>query len=324
MSAEGEQRPPRSRAGSYVMLLPLVYMAVVGAWLVHTGNWPTADQVALALFFAAVVAGRGLGFLRDWSPFVLLILAYEALRGFADTLDKRVNVWFPVDVDRALFFGHLPTNILQDHLWTPGHFHWYDYVAAYMHTTYFIVPLAFAFCLWLWNRRMYFRFVTSYLLLSYAGFVTYLLFPVAPPWWASRAGDIPHVDTILGTVLSQHVQSHPIELAYRFFNANPVAAMPSLHAAFPTLVWLVCWKLWPRWGWALVVYPAAMALSVVYMGEHYVADVIAGWAYGASAFALVWVVPERWPGLRSRGPVRRTWARVPAPVKGLLATLIAD
>ncbi len=279
--------------GALPVVLTLAYVAFVGAWLVHTGNWPTSDQVALSLLLAAVLAGRGVGFVRDWSPFVLLILAYEALRGMADNLDKRVDVRFPIDVDRVLFFGHLPTNFLQDHLWDPDHLHWYDYLSAYMHTTHFLVPLAFAFVLWLWNRRAYWRFVASYVLLMYAGFVTYLLFPVAPPWWASNQGDIGHVDTILGTVLSQHVASHPIHLAYQYFDANQVAAMPSLHAAFPVLVWLVCWKLQPRWGWALFVYPLTMAFAVVYLGEHYVADVLAGWIYGVAAFALVWRAPWR-------------------------------
>ncbi|MHB8514811.1 MAG: phosphatase PAP2 family protein [Dehalococcoidia bacterium] len=289
-----------SRLGTIAFLAPLGYVAVVGAWLVHTHNWPTSDEIALSLFALAAATGRGLGFLRDWSPFILLVLAYEALRGFAGDLSARVHVQFPISADRALFFGHLPTNYLQAHLWDPNHLHWYDYLSAYLHAMHFVVPLAFAFVLWLRSGRLYWKFVASYLLLSYAGFVTYMLFPMAPPWWASNAGSIPHVDAILDKVLWQHSVSHPIVLAYRFFDSNPVAAMPSLHAAFPVLVWLVVWKLVPRYGWLAVAYPLAVSFAVVYMGEHYVVDVLAGWLYGASAFAAVWILPERWRRLSGR------------------------
>ncbi|HEY7801704.1 MAG TPA: phosphatase PAP2 family protein [Dehalococcoidia bacterium] len=289
------------------LVLPLIYLAFVGAWLVYSHNWPTSDEVALALFLLAVFTGRGVRFLRDWSPFVLLILAYEALRGLATDIGGRVHVTFPIDMDRRLF-GQVPTNFLQAHLWDPEHLHWYDYASAYLHTSYFLVPLGFAFVLWLRDRRTYWRFVASYLLLTYAGFITYVLFPMAPPWWASNAGMIPHVDTILDTVLSQHGASHPISLAYQYFESNPVAAMPSLHAAFPTLVWLVAWRIWPRWGWALVLYPLAMGFAVVYMGEHYAIDVLAGYAYAVGAFTAVWLAPDAWQ--RYRNARTRPFARV--------------
>ncbi|HTE86816.1 MAG TPA: phosphatase PAP2 family protein [Dehalococcoidia bacterium] len=74
----------------------------------------------------------------------------------------------------------------------------------------------------------------------------------------------------------------------RYFRPNPVAAMPSIHAAFPVLVWLVLWKRWHRWGWMLVVYPLAMGFAVVYLGQHYVIDVLAGWVYAVAALYLIW------------------------------------
>jgi membrane-associated phospholipid phosphatase len=83
-------------------------------------------------------------------------------------------------------------------------------------------------------------------------------------------------------------------LAYSHFESNPVAAMPSLHAAFPVLVWLIMWKIQPRWGWATIVYPLLMDFAVVYLGEHYVIDVLAGTLYGALSYWAVWVLPDWW------------------------------
>lgn len=46
----------------------------------------TPDRVALALFIAALGLGQAFKFLRDWVPFMAILFAYEALRGFADNL----------------------------------------------------------------------------------------------------------------------------------------------------------------------------------------------------------------------------------------------
>jgi membrane-associated phospholipid phosphatase len=105
-------------------------------------------------------------------------------------------------------------------------------------------------------------------------------------------------------------ESNPIVLATQFFKPNPVAAMPSLHAGFPFLVFLVLTRVWPRWGWMSIVYPLAMSFAVVYMGEHYVIDVLAGFLYALVAFALIWI---RLPG-RHHQPAARHWQPKPAPV----------
>jgi membrane-associated phospholipid phosphatase len=43
----------------------------------------------------------------------------------------------------------------------------------------------------------------------------------------------------------------------------------------------------------LALYPLAMAFSLVYSGEHYVVDCIAGWIYAAATFAVVNAVFDR-------------------------------
>jgi membrane-associated phospholipid phosphatase len=67
---------------------------------------------------------------------------------------------------------------------------------------------------------------------------------------------------------------------------NPVAAMPSLHTAYATLAAGFFWfgKKW--WQKALLAcYPFAMGFSLLYGGEHYVVDEIAGAAYALAVIA---------------------------------------
>jgi membrane-associated phospholipid phosphatase len=64
--------------------------------------------------------------------------------------------------------------------------------------------------------------------------------------------------------------------------------MPSLHAAYALLIALYLWRIVPRWARIpLALYPPAMAFALVYSGEHYVVDCIAGWAYAVLAFVAV-------------------------------------
>jgi membrane-associated phospholipid phosphatase len=131
------------------------------------------------------------------------------------------------------------------------------------------------------------RFVRAYLVLMYTGFTIYLLYPMAPPWWASDLGRIPHVAPVLSLVHWKGI-GNPIGLLTGTFQPDPVAAMPSMHAAFSMLVGLVLCSLRPRWGWIALLYPLAMSTAVLYTGDHYAVDILVGWLFAVVAFGLVW------------------------------------
>ena len=75
---------------------------------------------------------------------------------------------------------------------------------------------------------------------------------------------------------SQHTLPSAISPYYQLINPNPTAAFPSLHAAFPTLGWLALRRLYPRGSWLLFAWSLLVFVSVVFLGEHYVVDVIGG------------------------------------------------
>jgi len=63
--------------------------------------------------------------------------------------------------------------------------------------------------------------------------------------------------------------------------------MPSLHAAYPWLFLLFGLRIWGRRGLALAIYPAAVYAAVVYLGHHYVVDLIGGVVYASVTYYLV-------------------------------------
>ena len=106
--------------------------------------------------------------------------------------------------------------------------------------------------LWFFARARFRRYVASVALLAGMGFATFALFPAAPPWLASREGELDWTVRLIGPI-SGHIPffSFSFEGLWERGSeySNPVAAVPSLHAAYTLLVTLFLWRS-ARWLWA--------------------------------------------------------------------------
>ncbi len=268
-----------------VTILLLAYLIVVIALMIAKNISITPDRLVVFIFFAAVIVGQTKEFLRDWLPFLGLLLGYEVLRGFADNVGFGVHVSGLVNTERALF-GFIPTERLQAVLYHPGIIHWYDSLAVVVYFLHFPLPLVVAFLLWIKDRSQFQKFVIALLVLSFSGFVTFLLFPAAPPWYADQKGLI-HVHKIIDALIDKFGWSWHLSEFYQHLNPNPVAAIPSLHAAYPWLSFLALRRFSKKWAWLFFPYPFIVWFSVVYLGEHYAIDVIAGVIY---AQVSLWII----------------------------------
>jgi PAP2 superfamily len=247
----------------------------------------------------------------DWAPLFAILTAYDILRGLASrwltphALDQ-------IRIDQWMFGGTVPTVSLQHWFYTPGVAHVWDYAAFVVYLTHF--GLAFVVAAWLWKTAYprFRRFAALFVALSFAGFFTYAIYPAMPPWLASREAILQPTSKIIDEMWS-HIGlangSHVLSATGGF--ANPIAAVPSLHAAYPMLILLFFWKSAPRWRGVLVAYTLAMALTLIYTGEHYVIDIFLGWTYAAAVYFGVSALLDR----RHRSPVPATVpAMVPATV----------
>ncbi len=252
--------------------------------MVWQGIGIAPDRYAFVLFFPSLLIKRTRAFLLDWIPFLLILLSYDFLRGLTPLLHLNVNYWAAINFDK-FFFGQVPTITLQHALFNPNHLNWYDYLASIFYFLHFALPLAFGYILWLINKDQFRRFTTGLLVLSYSAWATYLIFPAAPPWLASQNGFIPHLDKILNFTLSAFPAKN-LPTVYAAFNPNDVAAVPSLHAAYPFLVFLFSLKFFGKKALWFIPYLIGIWWSIVYLGEHYVFDVITGIIYAAFSFIL--------------------------------------
>jgi hypothetical protein len=291
------------------LLIGLVagYIALLSGLMIARGISLTPDVLLIGLGLAAVLLGRGRLFLRDWIPFIGLFFAYELMRGYADNFGAEVHVQDVLDLERWLFLGHVPTADLQAWLHPATGIDLVAVASTVFYFLHFPLPLAVGFFLWLRRRRVFYDFVAALIVLSMAGFVTYLLLPVAPPWYAADAGLLPGVEYLkkegfagLATLAGFRESDYLFSYAFYSINPNEVAAFPSLHAGYPFLAFLFARRTFGRIGWLMLAYSAAVWFSIVYLADHYVVDIIGGVAYAAVAYWAVIHAPGWFRGLLER------------------------
>lgn len=249
-----------------------------------------------------------------WSPLSAILVAYwlaqwiTAPLGVGDGADTNrlgasLHVLGPARADETLL-GTVPSVWLQARL-VDGSPRWYDVIAALVYVTHFVtIPLITAVA-WFWLRDRFGQWLTAVLTMSLLGVAGYVAYPAAAPWLAAQRGDIGPIDRI------SHVgwEGLGLDTVGRLVQtgqtgSNPVAAMPSLHAGAALLAALF---LWPSVSWVarvlLAAYALAMALTLVYTGEHYVVDVLVGWLVAVVGVGISLVVARFFRGSEpSEGP----------------------
>lgn len=268
------------------LLLVLIYVAFVAVFMLSHDMWFSPDQFFIVVLIAMFLLGRSKQFISDWGPFLFLVFGYEFLRSLIPHLTSSVHIFPMIRIDEKLF-GSLPTITLQSALFNPTSLHWYDYVSVILYIGHFVSPMFVGLFFWLVDRSYFKKFSHGFLLLSYAAFITYLIFPAMPPWMASNKGYIPPLQEITGVVLKHFWHGYSLPSLSSIFGGNPVAAMPSLHAAWPSIIFLFFVEKYRRFGWLLLPYVLMVGFSVVYLGEHYAVDVLVGMLYALLAFLVV-------------------------------------
>ncbi|HEU5423306.1 MAG TPA: phosphatase PAP2 family protein [Nitrolancea sp.] len=239
-----------------------------------------------------------------WIP-ILYLAAYVIfvrLRAFANQTGIPVRFRYPIQVDHALFAGHDPTVWLQATLRQAGHINWLDSLLVAVYVTYFFVPHLVALYFWLRRDVRTVRYVLAFFGTLYVGLIPIFLVPTAPPWLASERGYLPPFMRVVPTAIN-HIIPGSFGIGDQLAGQNDVAAMPSLHMAGICVVAFVLarWRA-PLGAILAVVYILAMGFALVYLGEHYLSDVVAGLVLAAA----VWYVAQRVARHRGGGLSRST------------------
>jgi membrane-associated phospholipid phosphatase len=138
------------------------------------------------------------------------------------------------------------------------------------------------------------RFTVALLAMSFAAFVVFLLLPVAPPWLAGQHHLLPGVHSLIS--LPSAVSPY-----YNWLNPDAAAAFPSLHAAYPLLAALALWPVTRRGAALAFTWCAAVWFSVVYLGQHYVTDILGGIVFAVVTWLIMTkILVPRIPSLQHK------------------------
>ncbi len=224
------------------------------------------------------------------------IAAYKTPHDDQQAQAVRVHIDYPIDIDRVIGLGELPTLRLQRALaridpvggepqWTA-----LDRVLVWTHWLWFMVPhSAVAYILWrdpaAFPRAAVMMYATFDLGASF-----YWVAPTAPPWYAASLGarigrSEPDVRRMM-VEYGEHFWRDGWGPLYSVFGGNPLAAMPSLHFATSLMATLLLAETGSTAGALGGAYAAMLGFALVYLGEHYVVDLLGGAALTAAVRRL--------------------------------------
>jgi hypothetical protein len=291
----------------FTSVLLVGYLVFIVLFMVLRRAALSPDVFFVFVSVIAVMFGRGRAFIRDWGPFLLIFLAWEAMRGVANQFGADVQSDSIIAVERFVSFGIVPPEALQQLLYRPGRIGPLEITMAAIYAAHFVLPLTVAFALWLRRRSAYYHYIIALMLMSFAQFFTAVLLPVAPPRFSGQYGEALKIVDI-GGVVSLETGIGVVSWAYHNMIGNPVAAFPSLHAAYPILAFLFLRDHWRRWSIVMLLYTAVVWFAIMYLGHHYLVDALGGLVYALAAYAVVRGFTSgrlHWPSWRGTGAAQQ-------------------
>jgi membrane-associated phospholipid phosphatase len=237
---------------------------------------------------------RSREFLHDFAPIILTGVVYDSMRFFYwRGVAGHVHVAQPYQIEQRLFgISAGGGRVLTPNEWLLARPHAaLDLACGFAYLVFVAQYLVTAFVLFFLGRRQLVRTLAwSFLIVNLMGFITYFIYPAAPPWYVQAYGFGPartdvhamaagaeRFDLILGTHFFKAVYGRGIDV---------YGAIPSLHVAYPLILTVVAWGARRLRAPATAFY-VLMCFAAVYLQHHYVIDVLIGSVYALMAYVLV-------------------------------------
>ena len=233
---------------------------------------------AAPLVVAAAVPPGKWRYAAVWATYLWVFkVAHESPYDRPERLRERLHVRYPIRLDSLLGGGVPPTLRLQRALRDPPRLTALDKALTAAYGSWAVPHLILG---WLLLRheqhfaRAAGRLAAAYHLTT----IGYWLVPTAPPWWASEAagemnGEVERVIRHVGRTLRGRPLDEEDHTA-----GNPWASMPSDHVSSAVITAIGLAEVNAVYGVLGWTYAALASFAVVYLGEHYIVDVVAGLA----------------------------------------------
>ncbi|HEX5594183.1 MAG TPA: phosphatase PAP2 family protein [Solirubrobacterales bacterium] len=217
---------------------------------------------------------------RDVALFALQMwaftVAHELPYDDPEALRARLRTRYPIDVDRVIGGGRLPNSRLQRAVAGLPRAKLVNQVLTWAHWLWFLEPYIALAVILLRHPERFPRAGRQMAAVFDLGCAVYFAVPTAPPWWAAEQGLTGEEVRRIMVEVGEETWGSAWPKMYDALGGNPWAAMPSLHFATSVTAALAlseAGKVEGALGWT---YAGTLGFALVYLGEHYVTDLLAG------------------------------------------------
>jgi membrane-associated phospholipid phosphatase len=265
----------------FSLLLSVIYVVALTVFCIMYNIIPGPEVIFLIFLIYAAYNKRSWHFFKQWLPLITVFISYQLMYSLVGTIAQNNLHTGPYELELQLF-GQIPSVFLQQNF----RFEFLDYTGAVFYSLHFFAPTIFAYILWQLTPQNYKKYTIAFALCTYSALITFLFYSVAPPWLEANLQSS-GILRVLTDSVDKSIGIPVYRTIYSFLSPNLYAAFPSLHSALPTLIALFAIKIWRKKALPILIFPFAVWFSAVYLGEHYVVDVLGGIAYAVIAFISV-------------------------------------
>jgi inositol phosphorylceramide synthase catalytic subunit len=301
-------------------LLPVLPYLAYGVAMIVIGDlrW---DHAAMMILVPVLAYGneRTKKLYMGAHPIALVALLYDGMRYMKNlgVSPDRVHDCDLRAIELSLFgVGSGADRMTLNDFFLTHHWTAVDIYCSVPYGMYIFAALGAGVYLYFKDYRALQRYAWIFFLMNMAAYVTYHVYPAAPPWYYHAHGceismtampsagpRLTHVDEVLGITYFRGLYERSSDL---------YGAVPSLHVAYPLLIVIEGWRSFRLPGRVLgVIFVASMGFAAIYLDHHWVVDVVLGFLYCVGSMALVRFVESRLRG-GSQAPA-------PAPAAGVEA-----
>ena len=241
---------------------------------------PAVTIAALAAGPPALAVVKPRSRVRDAGMYALqmwmFMMGHELPYDNPDKLRSRLRVGYPIRADRLIGAGELPNVRLQRALSGLGRRNVIDRFLSWVHWSWFIEPHAALAWILARDPEHFARSARQMSAVYDLGCVVYASVPTAPPWWASREGYTDEKVRRIMEEVGEEEWGRLWPVLYDTLGGNPWAAIPSLHFATSLMAALLLAEAGPVHATAAWAYAGTLGFALVYLGEHYVIDLLVG------------------------------------------------
>ena len=257
-------------------------------------NWIFLVAIFICLFVATSLRKSILAL----SPLFMFLILYDSLRilPYYNTFEIHNKDLFLIEQKWFSF-----NNITLSEYFLNNHSSFLDFIGGFSYLTWFPFPASFAIFLLFKKRHLLtFRFLAGFLVTNLIGFIFYITYPAAPPWYYLEFGEeiIKSTKGSPGALVRfDELIGLPIYKSLYANNGYIFGAIPSLHCAYPTVLSFYSLKYGNKYLSAIFIISAvAIWFTAVYSLHHYLVDVLLGIACAILGIFLNELLFKKWEG----------------------------